>query len=84
MKFKTLKNPCLPEVELILTAEEAQVLATIVGKISGNYESGSPRAFISELYNTLSRNGYVTNPLGSAVKWKGELFTFTGGTKVNK
>lgn len=84
MKFKTLTNPCLPEVELILTAEEASVLVAIVGKIAGYSNEDSPRTFISELYRRLSDGGYASRPIGASVTWEGKNYKFSHDMRVDK
>jgi len=84
MKFKTLDIESLPDVELILTAEEAQVLTAIVGKISGYSETDSPRQFLSDLYNKLYDAGYCPKPHGNSVIWKGMKFQFLHDMRVNK
>jgi len=84
MKFKTLNEDSLPDVELILTAGEATVLTAILGKISGYANDDSPRKFTSDLYNVLHNNGYRTRPYGGNFSFKGKSFSLTNDMRVDK
>jgi hypothetical protein len=84
MKFKKLEDNTLPAVELILTAEEATVLSSVLGKISGYSNDDGPRTFMSSLYNTLHNNGYRTPQYGGAVAWQGKRFKLSHDLRVDK
>ena len=83
MKFKKLTTTCLPDVELILTPEEASVLQNIVGKIAGYSDNNSPRTFLGDLYDKLTNAGYRTVPYESPITWEGKKFQFTGSLRVD-
>lgn len=87
MKVSTVEKTNLPDVQLTLTAEEATVLGALLGKVSGDFTSSSPRKFLSPLYKWLHDNGYdglrrLSGP--HTFIWRERRFKFVNNVEVTK